>query len=521
MTKNFIFLLALLCFQLKAQTLLDIERYSANSIQGSARFSAMGGAFGAVGGDFSAIEINPAASSIFAFSEAGISLNSVQLKNTSRYFNGTEEDTGNDLSVGQAGVVLILNENSGGDWTKLSFAFNYNKSANYDNRFGVAGINPNRGIDQYFLFYAQGRRLDQISQVEINGEFETFNQAYINIGEASDLGYPAQQALFGYEGFVINPIPLPGTTDPTDFSIRSYESNTQRGANGYSHEYNKTSSGRINKYNINFSSVYQDKLHLGFNFNVLNVVYNESIRFYESGYGSQSGITNLLFENELNTIGTGNSFQIGAIYKATKSIRLGLSLESPTYYRLSDIIRQGLNTTVRTEEGTTSQNLSPLAAGIDTVFPEYRFNTAGNIRGSFAYIIKDIGLISFDYSRRAHNRAIFKPKEDAFLQALNNQIEDNFQANQRLQVGGEFRLNPQISLRAGYSTESASRIAFDNRQNIISGGFGYNFGASNLDVAVQLQDFAYQQGLFSNGLTDTVGVNQDNFNLIFTYRLKL
>ena len=204
MKKNLIFLVSLLCFQINGQTLSDAQRYSTNATQGSARFSAMGGAFGALGGDFSAIEINPAASSIFGFSEVGITLNSIQLENTAQYFNASELDKGNDLFIGQAGVVLILNDETGGDWSKISIAFNYNKTANFDNSYGVTGVNPNRGIDQYFLSYAQGKRLDGISQLD----GELFNDAYIEISEYG--GYPAQQALFGYEGFVINPIPFAG-----------------------------------------------------------------------------------------------------------------------------------------------------------------------------------------------------------------------------------------------------------------------------------------------------------------------
>ena len=176
---------------------------------------------------------------------------------------------------------------------------------------------------------------------------------------------------------------------------------------------------------------------------------------------------------------------------------------------------------MRTEDGDTQINLSPLDQGIDTVFPEYQFNSPGSIRGSIGYIIEDIGLISLDYSVRFHDRAKFTPVDDDLFLSLNNQIEENFQASNRLQIGGEFRLNPQLSLRGGYSTESASMVAFDNSQTIISGGLGYNFGPSNLDIALQLQDLSSQQALFTNGLTDTVRLNQDNLNLIFTYRIKL
>lgn len=515
MKKNLIFLISLLCVQINGQSIADAQRYSANATQGSARFSAMGGAFGAVGGDFSAIEINPAGSSIFGFSEVSFSLNSIQLKNTAEYFNTSEEDKGNDLSLGQGGLILVLNEETGSDWSKFSFAFTFNKTANFDNRYGVTGSNPNRGVDQYFLFFAQGKRLDQISRLDD----ETFNQAYIEVGEYN--GYPAQQALFGYEGFVINPIPPLGTTDPTNPNIESYSSNTQVGTNGYTHEYNRSTSGRVNKYHINLSSVYQNKLYLGININFLNVEYTESVNFYEYGYGPLSGLSEINFRNELITLGTGNSFQIGAIYKVNNNLRLGLSLESPTYYSLSDQIRQSLNTRIRSQNGDLTTNLNPLEQGIETVFPDYQFNAPGSVRGSLAYIIKDIGLISFDYSIKSHDRAKFVPKEDEFFIYLNNQIEENFQANHRLQIGGEFRLNPQISLRGGYSSESASIIAFDNSQSIISGGLGFNFGASNLDVAFQLQDLSTEQALFTNGLTDTVRLNQDNLNLIFTYRLKL
>ena len=515
MKKNLIFFISLLCFQINGQSLSDAQRYSSSTTQGSARFNAMGGAFGAVGGDFSAIEINPAASSIFSFSELGVTLNSIQLKNTAHYFNASEQDKNNDLSVGQTGIVLILNEETGGDWSKISFAFNYNQAANFENNYGVTGVNPNRGVDQYFLSFAQGKRLDGISQLD----GESFNNAYLEISEFG--GYPAQQGLFGYEGFVINPIPFAGSTDTTDPSIQSYRTNTQAGANGYTHEYHRSTSGRTNRYTINVSSVYQNKLYLGFNFNIFNIEYTEAVNFYEYGYGAQSGLSELNFRNELITLGTANSFQLGAIYKVNNNFRLGLSLESPTYYRLSDRVRQALNTRLRTQNGDTEISLNPLDQGIETVFPAYQFNSPGSVRGSLAYIIKDIGLISLDYSIKSYDSANFTPKEDDLFLSLNNQIEENFQASQRLQIGGEFRLNPQISLRGGYSTESASMVAFDNSQSIISGGLGYNFGASNLDIAVQIQDLSSQQALFTNGLTDAVRLNQDNLNLIFTYRLKL
>ena len=517
MKKSFFFLLLSFCVQINAQSLKDAHRYSQNGLEGSARYTAMGGAFGAVGGDFSAFDINPAGAAVFAFNEIGGSFNFVSSNNEATYFNTTAKEQANDLAIGHLGAVFVLNDESGGGWSKISVGFNYNKSVNYDNSFSAQGYNPSRGIDQYFLSFAQGKELVNISQIND----ENFNEAYRNIGGDPDLGFPAQQALFGYEGFVINPIPLEGSDDPTDDNIREYRSNTEAGAQGYFHEYIHSSLGQSKRYTINISGVFQDKFHLGFNINHYNIEYSELVDFSESNYSSASGIRDLNFRNELITVGRGNSFQLGAIYKLNPQFRLGLSFESPTYYRLSDRIRQSLVTEAVDENGAFTLELDPAEDGSETFFPEYQFNSAGSVRGSLAYIYKDKGIISLDYTLRDFSAAQFTPKDDVLFRSLNQQIEGDFQASQQLQLGAEYRLNPFFSLRAGYWTQSATKLFVDNSLEIISGGAGFNFGPSNLDVALQLRSATESQMLFANGLTDRIGLNRDDFNLVFTYRFKL
>lgn len=61
------------------QTLEDVLRYSTTNQNGTARYNAMGGAFGALGGDFGAIANNPAASSVFEITEFGITASSIKI----------------------------------------------------------------------------------------------------------------------------------------------------------------------------------------------------------------------------------------------------------------------------------------------------------------------------------------------------------------------------------------------------------------------------------------------------------
>ena len=65
---NRIILVVFFCIStlsLMSQNISDALNYTNNNIDGSARFSAMGGAFGALGGEISSISLNPAGSAIF------------------------------------------------------------------------------------------------------------------------------------------------------------------------------------------------------------------------------------------------------------------------------------------------------------------------------------------------------------------------------------------------------------------------------------------------------------------------
>ena len=61
MKRIFIFItLSALVLNLNAQNEVDALRYSRLSVVGTARYSGLGGAFGALGADFSTLSVNPA-----------------------------------------------------------------------------------------------------------------------------------------------------------------------------------------------------------------------------------------------------------------------------------------------------------------------------------------------------------------------------------------------------------------------------------------------------------------------------
>ena len=74
MKKIFIYIICLATINcIFSQDLEDALRYSVGETQGTARFKAMAGAFGALGGDISGVSINPAGSAIFSTSNGSFS----------------------------------------------------------------------------------------------------------------------------------------------------------------------------------------------------------------------------------------------------------------------------------------------------------------------------------------------------------------------------------------------------------------------------------------------------------------
>ena len=109
--KKYIFLLALgfTATIAQSQEVSDALLYSQENLNGTARFRAMSGAFGALGGDLSSINVNPAGSAIFSNNQMGLTLSSFNIKNNSNYFGSKTTDKENAIDLNQAGTVFVFN----------------------------------------------------------------------------------------------------------------------------------------------------------------------------------------------------------------------------------------------------------------------------------------------------------------------------------------------------------------------------------------------------------------------------
>jgi hypothetical protein len=478
-------------------------RYAIDNLTGSARFRAMSGAFGAVGGDLSAINVNPAGSALFNYNQATVSLSNYNVRNSSSYFGTRTVESDHDLDINQAGGVFVFkNNNPSSGWNKFSIALNYENNSNFDNQFNTRGVNPNNSIDGYFLRFANG--LPNEGGIFLN----VLDTAFFD-----ELSFIDQQALLGYNAYMFNPV----DNENPDNSV--YISNVPTNGNYYQENYT-VATGYNGKITGNIATSFKDRLFIGLNLNALFTDLTNTISIYESyNNNSSSGLRSVQFDTETYTFGGGFSFGIGAIGKITESIRLGLAYESPTWYNLTDEVRQ--RTITYCEDCDANNNPIVFDPNVIMVFDSYKIQTPSKLTGSFAYVFGERGLISIDYSMKDYSNITFRPRNDVNLESINNFMSANLDTAAEIRVGGEIR-HKQWSLRGGYRFEE-SPYKVDTAMGDLtgySGGIGFDFGISRLDLAYAYSRRKMNFDLISSGLNDASRLTAINNNVTLSYTIK-
>lgn len=475
-------------------SITDALRYGIENINGTARFRAMGGAFGAVGGDLSSMNVNPAGTSMFNHNQATVSLSSFNKMNTASYFGTSYSTNENTLDINQLGAVFVFNDNNStkNGWKKLAIGLNYENANNLDDYIISEGVNPYNSMDAYFLRFANSR----------NGSVAGLDYGSVDFVD--------QQALLGYNSYLIE---YNATGD-------NYYSNVPTGGNYY-HKNTIEAKGYNGKFTANFSGAYEDKLYIGMNFNFHFTDYVRTSSLYESNNNPVSNtpdnyaITAARFDNELYTYGNGFSMNLGAIAKVSQNVRIGIAYQTPTWYKLNDELTQGVATA--STNGTDNFNDS-YYPNITNIYPTYKLQSPSKLTSSATVIFGKNGLISVDYTVKNYANTQFKPKNDSYFIGLNNHMQLALKDNYELRLGGEYKIK-QWSLRGGYRFEAspyAKDLAFGDL-TAYSSGLGYNFGNSKLDVSYSYEHRNRTEALLTSGLTDPARIKNYNNNVTLTY----
>ena len=482
-----------------AQDISDALRYSQDEIQGTARFRALSGAFGALGGDMSAVSINPAGSAVFSRSHASFTLSNADTKNNTQYFNGLGNSNDSSFDVNQGGAAFVFASNNSSPWRKFTLAVAYEKTNNHSDNWFAFGDNTNddgqfsNSIASYFYDSADGKRLDEISALP----GESLSDAYRDIGEIYGFGH--QQAFLGFESFILEP------DDINNDGNTQYFSNVASG--DFNHDYTYAATGYNGKVTFNVATQYEDDLYLGLNLNSHFIDYQRSTLLFEENTNAGSTVNYVEFENNLSTRGNGFSFQLGGIMKLSPEFRVGLTYDSPTWYTIEEETTQYL----ATDGDNGFLEINP---DVINVYPQYKLQTPAKVTGSLAYVFANEGLISFDYSKKDYSKTKFKPESDAFFSDQNNVMSNILTDAATYKIGGEYK-HKQFSFRGGYRFEEspyADGVTVGDLKGY-SLGLGYNFGNTKLDITYDQSNRTNKTPLYNLGLIDTATIDRTNSNI--------
>lgn len=497
------FTLLVCSFNVWSQSVADAFLFAKEDLSGTARYLGMAGAFGALGGDLAAITDNPAAAGVFNYSEIGFSVLQNNQAVTSSYFSSATPQESNQFRFDHFGLVYTLkNSQADSDWTKIAFAFNTRKVADFASKSNAIGTNSSQNLGDYFRGFADGLAIDNIEVFED----ETIPGIYEYLG--NNFGYAAQQAFLGYQGYAIDPF----DDSPTN---ASYISNI---LGPVDHDWIRQNSGRHRKNNFALSAVYKNKLYIGAGLNSHRIRLEQQNTLHERSSNSQSPVEYATFENTLDTYGSGLSAQVGLIYQLPNSVRFGLSYQSPQWWLFEEEGTQSLTTESFFGNEFITTVVDPK---VINYYPSYKLVLPSKTTFSFAYVINQQGLLSIDYSRRNLGSMKFETDSQAdFLGGLNTAIENDLSLEESIRIGGEYRMG-RLQLQGGFFTTSNSQVQLNKSNTGITAGLSYDLGGDLIGLSWVNQTRNSQRPLYDSGITAPIVTEEIRTQILFSYLLKL
>lgn len=465
--KKYIFLFSMIVLtplMTIAQDLADALRYSNISVSGTARAGAMGNAFGALGGDFTSASINPAGLGLYRSSEFTVTPVSMSTKIKADYYGTKREDSDYKFSLNNISYVssIPMMGNNEAGITNINLGVGFNRVKDFNSYSIVQGFDVNGSYLDYFADRA-------------------------NRGIWSDY----------YEE-------LAWKTDVLIYDEDNKEYYTDLQDAGYRQDQRKTISrnGSIDEYSFVAGFNFNHKFYLGLSWGVNDLYYTEKSTIIEEDSKNLVPYFNdLKFISNLTTFGIGHNFKFGAIYKPTNEVRLGISIHTPTWYRLTDDFQTSMQTYITYADGSERYDeKSP--------YNEYDYRLQTPLRATFsgALVIGKKGIISADYEMVNYASSKLRNGGDGYdFYQENTDIQEAFKTTGNLRIGGELSASKNLRLRGGFEYHGSAyeAMAFDASQKnadanllVYSGGIGYFAGNFFADLTYRYSTISEYDALY-------------------------
>ena len=469
-------------------------RLSNLSYAGTARFTGMGGAFGAVGGDFTTLSINPAGIGTYKKSEITFTPLFYNTRSFSEYFGDNREELGTCLNISNIGFVFAATMPKS-DLRAIQFAVGCSRLANYNNRIHFEGLNDRNSFVRTLS--------NDATVADWNNAYNINNPYYADeLAGATNLLYKEGDRWFAN----------------MDKNV-SQSAWLQR-------------KGGIDELVFTLGGNYLDKLYIGTTLGFPFMTYWHLYQYEEKDITGTQNIRGMRYEETYQSEGAGINGKFGVIYKPVSFLRIGAAIHTPTYYFL---IKENEWMTM-SSSFRDSIRWSITASSPEREF-EYSQMTPMRAIGSLAFTIGSIAVINTDYEWVDHSMNTLYSSEEgvtsndmSVLNNANTDIRNSYKNQHIVRTGVEIHLNA-FYIRSGYGWYS-SPFKNKNINNMsfqtFAFGAGFRAGAFGLDFAYQYarnksKYYPYEAdkyGWYNNDPSPYAKItdNANSFMLTFSYR---
>lgn len=435
----------LILTQLNAQDQVDALRYSQTYPGGTARSTAMGGAFGSLGANFYSATQNPAGLGMYRSSELTITPELQYISADSRYYGNEVNDYKYNFNISNLGYVHSFQKNESG-FIGGAIAFGFNRINNFNLSSKTSGIN------------------------NFNSMAHSMAESANNNGNPVGIDdlLPFDEWLF-YDGQLIyDQADGYYTTEPDiDYSIDTLRSGIEQISTF-------GSTGRMNEWLFSAGFNYNHILYFGATFSLINVVYKEDVGYNEYD-GEDSQWEFYYFNNNMRTTGLGVTGKFGLIVRPVPFLRIGGAYHLPVSYSMNMTYNAYLESRYTDPQWVTIKPQDSNGNYIDNGESKYKLITPAKAVGSVSFTIGSFAMLAVDVEYINYTKMRLKGTYATYPEDANETINSIYRKALNVKTGGEFRIG-KLYLRGGFdylqSPYAKGEINEKADQYIITSGIG-------------------------------------------------
>jgi hypothetical protein len=451
------FILVIACLHAFSQNWDDALRYSQTFAGGTARSTAMGGAFGALGADFSSASQNPAGLGFYRTSEFTFSPEFNFNRVDAKYKGDLKEENKFSFNVNNLSYVMAFKNKKEKGFIGGSFGIGYNKINNFNSNIYIEGVNNISSLADHFV--------------------ETANY-YSNLDPFSD-------GLF-FDTYLIDSINGSYYKNPDMLLPGKQRKTINR-------------SGKMNEWDISAGFNISHMVYFGASLGIIPV-YSDEKSIFDEYNESDPGSQYFSYTENRNVRGNGYKAIIGIIFRPITMLRIGGAFHTPTVYKLN----QSEEIYIKSQYYNNFAITLPYDHGeIDHTSYDYQLITPLKLVGSLGISIGKVAIISADLEYIDYSSMRLRDGEDVYNFADENQgIEDIYRDNFNLKTGAEVRLGTYY-IRGGFgyygSPYKSGEINEDAYRLSYGGGVGYRQEHFFIDMTLNYTNFKEVNNLYSVG----------------------